>query len=100
MKSGLVKVLKKAVKVVVISIVSFLVILFLLPYVMPGKISQKIKNFVSRSIDGKIEFSKARLSFFNHFPSLTLRGQPPIIKAGKTDSLPLEEQKDEEETEQ
>jgi len=72
MKSRLFRVVKKWIKVIVISIVSVLLILFLLPYIMPGTISRKIKSFVNRSIDGKIEFSKARLSFFNHFPSLTL----------------------------
>ena len=72
MNRGLVKVLKKTAKVIAITLVSLLLILFLLPYIMPGTISKKIKSFVNRSIDGKIEFSKARLSFFNHFPSLTL----------------------------
>ena len=72
MKSRLFRVVKKWIKVIVISIVSVLLILFLLPYIMPGTISRKIKSSVNRSIDGKIEFSKARLSFFNHFPSLTL----------------------------
>ena len=89
MNSSLVRVLKKTVKIVAISIVSLLVILFLLPYVMPGTISQKIKNFVNRSIDGKIEFSKARLSFFNHFPSLTLT----LYDFSSTGSAPFQNEK-------
>src|SRR5436190_7541285 len=89
MKSSLFRVLKKTIKVIVISIVSLLLILFLLPYIMPGTIAQKIKTFVNRSIDGKIEFSKARLSFFNHFPSLTLT----LYDFSSTGSAPFQNEK-------
>src|SRR6478609_2166704 len=89
MKSGLSKVIKKTIKVIVISLVSLLLILFLLPYIMPGTISQKIKTFVNRSIDGKIGFSKARLSFFNHFPSLTLT----LYDFSSTGSAPFQNEK-------
>ncbi len=64
-------------------------ILFLLPYIMPGTISQKIKTLVNRSIDGKVEFSKARLSFFNHFPSLTLT----LYDFSSTGSAPYQHEK-------
>ena len=63
---------KKAGKIIGITIVSLLLLMFLLPYVLPGTISKEIKKLVNHSIDGKVEFSKARLSFFKHFPSLTL----------------------------
>ena len=89
MNSCLVKVLKKTTKVIVISLVSLLLILFLLPYIMPGTISKKIKSFVNRSIDGKVEFSKARLSFFNHFPSYTLT----LYDFSSTGSAPFQNEK-------
>ena len=89
MKSRLFRIVKKSIKVIVISIVSLLLILFLLPYIMPGTISNKIKSFVNRSIDGKIEFSKARLSFFNHFPSLTLT----LYDFSSTGSAPFQNEK-------
>jgi AsmA protein len=57
--------------------------------VIPGKISQKIKTFANRSIDGKMEFSKARLSFFNHFPSLTLT----LYDFSSTGSAPFQNEK-------
>jgi len=66
------KLITRIVKVIVITIVSLLLLLFLLPYIMPGTISKKIKTLVNRSIEGEVNFSRARLSFFNHFPSLTL----------------------------
>lgn len=89
MNRGLLRILMKTIKVIVISIVSFLLILFLLPYILPGTISQKIKTFVNRSIDGQIEFSKARLSFFNHFPSLTLT----LYNFSSTGSAPFQDEK-------
>src|SRR5215510_9796703 len=89
MNSGLLRVVRKTIKVVAITVVSLLLILFLLPYVIPGTISQKIKTFVNRSIDGKIEFSKARLSFFNHFPSLTLT----LYDFSSTGSAPFQNEK-------
>jgi len=89
MKSRVFRVVLKTIKVIVITIVSLLLILFLLPYIMPGTISEKIKTFVNRSIDGKIEFSKARLSFFNHFPSLTLT----LYDFSSTGSAPFQNEK-------
>ena len=72
MKMGILHSSKKAVKIIVITIGSVFLLLFLLPYILPGTISKEIKKLVNHSIDGKVEFSKARLSFFKHFPSLTL----------------------------
>lgn len=63
---------KKIAKIIGITIASILLLLFLLPYILPNTISRKIKAVVNRSIDGEVSFSKARLSFFNHFPALTL----------------------------
>jgi AsmA protein len=88
MKTGLKRVMIKTIKVIVISIASLLLILFLLPYVLPGTISKEIKTLVNHSIDGKVEFSKARLSFFNHFPSLTLT----LYDFSSTGSAPYQDQ--------
>ena len=62
----------KSIKIIGIAFGSLLLLLFLLPYIMPDTISRKIKSLVNRSIDGEVNFSSARLSFFNHFPALTL----------------------------
>src|SRR5688572_25366167 len=72
MKMGILHWSKKAAKIIVIMIGSVFLLLFILPYILPGTISKEIKKLVNHSIDGKVEFSKARLSFFKHFPSLTL----------------------------
>lgn len=43
-----------------------------LPVLFPGKVEEKIKNWANQTINANLNFSKARLSFFEHFPTLTL----------------------------
>lgn len=66
------KFIVKLLKITGISVGSILLLLFLAPVVFPGTVAEKIKNWANNSLDGEINFSKTRLSFFNHFPSLTL----------------------------
>lgn len=79
-KSGL-----KFLKVSGISVAGLLLILLLLPILFPNAIAEKIKGWTNNTISGELNFSKARLSFFNHFPALTLtlyditlKGSPPF----------------------
>lgn len=51
---------------------ALILVIFLLPELFPGFVSKKIKNWANKSIEGQLNFSKARLSFIRHFPSLTL----------------------------
>lgn len=62
----------RTLKIAGISIGSLFLLLFLLPILFPTTVSNKIKTWTNNSITGDLNFSKARLSFFNHFPSLTL----------------------------
>ncbi|MBO9731419.1 MAG: AsmA family protein [Chitinophaga sp.] len=62
----------KVLKIVSISLAAIILLLFLMPILFPTTISNKIKTWTNNSITGDLNFSKARLSFFNHFPSLTL----------------------------
>ena len=78
------------VKYTVISIVVLAGILLSLPYLFPTYVSNQIKTWANDHIQSELAFSKARLSFFEHFPSLTLtlhdfslKGSPPF----KTDTL-------------
>lgn len=68
MKSLLLKILKY----IGIGLASILLLLFLLPMMFPGTIEQEIKAFANKKLNGELNFSGAKLSFFNHFPSLTL----------------------------
>lgn len=72
MKSGFKRITLKIAKWFGITIASLLLILFLAPIVFPGTVAEQIKNFANKKIDGELDFSKSRLSFFNHFPSLTV----------------------------
>ncbi|MBG9375358.1 AsmA family protein [Panacibacter sp. DH6] len=66
------KIVKKAFRITGITIAGILLLLFLLPLLFPGFVADKIKQWTNNAITTELNFSKARLSFFNHFPSLTL----------------------------
>ena len=68
----MIKKLIKGLKIAGISIVSFLLLLFLLPKLFPEYITNQIKIFANEHIDGDLRFEGSNLSFFDHFPSLTL----------------------------
>ena len=74
----------KIVKYIGITIASILLLLFLIPILFPGKIAAEVKSFANTKLKGELDFKEANLSFFNHFPSLTLtltdfslKGSPP-----------------------
>lgn len=62
----------KTLKVLGIAIASILLLLFLIPLLFPGKVASEVKKIANEKLDTKMEFSKSRLSFFTHFPSLTV----------------------------
>jgi AsmA protein len=82
MKSRVIRIIKKTLQITGITIGSLLLLLFLLPYILPNTISRKIKTLVNKSIDGEVNFTKARLSFFNHFPALTLTLEDFTLRNG------------------
>lgn len=66
------KLLVKGLKISGISVGALLLLLFLLPMLFPDKVATQIKSWANQSIEGELNFSKVRLSFFRHFPNLTL----------------------------
>jgi AsmA protein len=79
--------LLKFLKITGIAVAGILLLLFLLPILFPGTIGDKVKNFANERLDGELNFSKVRLSFFSHFPSFTvslydfsLKGSAPFKK--------------------
>jgi AsmA protein len=66
------KILFKTLKISAITIAGLLLLMFLLPYLFPQTVTNKIKQWASGSINGKLNFTSTRLSFFKKFPSLTL----------------------------
>jgi len=66
------KIIFKTLKISGITIVSLLLLMFLLPYLFPQTVTNKIKQWAGGSINGKLNFTSTRLSFFKRFPALTL----------------------------
>lgn len=62
----------KALKITGISIAVILFLLFIIPLLFPGKIASEVKKIANERLDTKMDFSKSKLSFFTHFPSLTV----------------------------
>ncbi|MBS7787215.1 hypothetical protein KIH23_07885 [Flavobacterium sp. CYK-55] len=62
----------KGFKITVLTFLGILLLMFLLPILFPGKVAEEVKKFANEKLDGELNFSEAELSFFNHFPSLTL----------------------------
>jgi len=72
MKRSVSRIVWKVLKITGITAGSLLLLLFLLPYVFPRFVSNKIRQWARHSIQTELHFSAARLSFFRHFPALTL----------------------------
>src|SRR6185369_11631688 len=72
MKVSAKKIVIKFLKITGITLVSLLALMFFLPLLFPNFVATKIKTWANAVITTDLNFSKARLSFFNHFPSLTL----------------------------
>lgn len=90
MKAPVKRIALKVLKWTGIVIASILLLMFLIPLLFPGTISEQVKTFANKSIDGELNFTKSKLSFFTHFPSLTvsldelsLKGSAPF----KNDTL-------------
>jgi len=62
----------KFLKITGITITSILLLMFLLPLLFPGTIAEQVKNFANKKLDGELSFKESNLSFFHHFPSLTV----------------------------
>jgi len=65
-------ILVKAAKYTGISLVVLLSLLFLTPIVFEDKIKEEIKNTANKKLAGEMNYSNVNISFFKHFPSLTL----------------------------
>lgn len=72
MKQPLLRLVFKTLKIAGIATGSLILLLFLLPYLFPGFVSTKIRQWAKSSVRSELSFSSARLSFFKHFPALTL----------------------------
>ncbi len=63
---------KKSLRNIAFAITFLLLLMLLLPTLFPDFVANKVKYWANSSITGEVNFSKVSLSFFHHFPSLTL----------------------------
>lgn len=66
------KITLKTLKWIGITIAFVLLMLFLLPLLFPGKVESEVKKLANKSLAAKLDFNNTKLSFFTHFPSLTV----------------------------
>ncbi|MCS3869315.1 AsmA protein [Chryseobacterium ginsenosidimutans] len=66
-----------------ISIASILFLMFIIPILFPGTISEQVKIFANKHLAGKLDYRKTHLTFFRHFPSLTVSVDDFLLKGSK-----------------
>lgn len=49
-----------------------LALMALIPWLFPGPVNRSVKKWANESLNARLDFSKTHLSFFRHFPALTL----------------------------
>lgn len=62
----------KALKYIGITIVVILSLMFITPFIFSERIEQEIKKAANAKLNAELNYSDAKVSFFYHFPSLTL----------------------------
>ncbi|MNJ92996.1 putative assembly protein [compost metagenome] len=82
--------MKKFFKILGISIASLIALLFIIPFFIPKTINQQITKTINQNIKGEVSFKGTGISFFTHFPSLTLNLDEFLLKGSepfKNDTL-------------
>ncbi|WP_051349488.1 AsmA-like C-terminal region-containing protein [Chryseobacterium gregarium] len=77
------KIMLKTLKWTGISVASILFLMFILPILFPGTISAQVKIFANKHLAGKLDYRKTHLTFFRHFPSLTVSVDDLLLKGSK-----------------
>ena len=73
MEAGKIKsIAVKTAKIVGISSVTILALLFVTPLIFSDIIKEEIKKTANKKLSGEMNYSDASVSFFKHFPSLTI----------------------------
>ncbi len=64
--------MKKALKIAGIILLTFLLILILTPLLFQDRIKKEVKSLANRTLKSELNFTDMHLSFFSHFPNLSL----------------------------
>lgn len=84
------KFITKTLKIIGIFCVCSLAFVIIFPTLFPNYVTDKIKQLTNESLNGEVSFSETNLSFFSHFPSLTLDLNDFLLKGSepyKNDTL-------------
>ncbi|WP_051259674.1 AsmA-like C-terminal region-containing protein [Epilithonimonas tenax] len=76
-------ILLKILKWLGITIASILFLMFIIPILFPGQISNQVKIFANKHLAGELDYKKTQLTFFRHFPSLTVSVDDFLLKGSK-----------------
>ena len=76
-------ILLKILKWIGISIASILFLMFIIPILFQGKVSEQVKVFANKHLAGELDYKKTHLTFFRHFPSLTVSVDDFLLKGSK-----------------
>ena len=63
---------KTILKAAGITFIISLLILVVLPILFADTITEKVKVLANKNLEGELNFNDSELSYFKHFPSLTL----------------------------
>jgi len=77
------KIILKVLKWAGILIATVLFLMFIIPILFPGTISQQVKIFANKHLNGELDYKKTHLTFFRHFPSLTVSVDELLLKGSK-----------------
>lgn len=77
------RIILKILKWMGISIASILFLMFIIPILFPGTISEQVKIFANQHLAGKLDYRRTHLTFFRHFPSLTVSVDDFLLKGSK-----------------
>ncbi|RAR50296.1 AsmA family protein [Flavobacterium lacus] len=80
MKKSIKTIVFKILKIAGVTFMVSLLLLFLLPTLFPETITNKVKSFANEKLNGELSFKETNLSFFTHFPSLTLSLDEFLLK--------------------
>jgi len=79
----------KILKYTGITLVVLLALMFLTPLIFSDKIKEEVKKTANKKLNGELNYSDAEVSFFRHFPSLTLT----LTKFNLNGSAPFQNEK-------
>lgn len=72
--------MKKFLKIFAITVASILALLFIIPLLIPQTLTKEVTKVINKNIKGEVKFESTNISFFNHFPSLTLNLNGFLLK--------------------